>query len=145
WEFVQVPAFAGLSELAHWEAIKLCLSATVGDVGIALTAFWVASMAVRRRDWILGPTRLPVAVFLAVGVILTVGLEYYHTTVSLRWSYAEAMPLVPPFGTGLSPLSQWIVIPPVVIWLARRHLLGVQAIRRRARAQGTAGATSRTV
>lgn len=129
WEFVQVPAFSGMAEMGHWAAIKLCLSATIGDVGFALTAFWVASLAARSRDWVLEPTRLPLGLFLAMGIMLTIGFEYYYTNVSLRWSYSELMPLVPPFGTGLTPILQWLIIPPLVVWLTRRHLLGARAIR----------------
>jgi hypothetical protein len=128
WEFVQVPTYTGMAELPHWEAIKLCLSATFGDVGFALTAFWVACLAARRRDWILRPTRFSATIFVAVGIVLTVGFEYYYTNISLRWTYSELMPLVPPLGTGLSPLLQWFVVPLLVIWLTRRHLLGAQAI-----------------
>jgi hypothetical protein len=129
WEFVQVPAFTGMAVMGHWEAIKLCMSATVGDVGFALTAFWTASLAARGREWVLHPTGLPVAIFLIVGIVLTIGFEYHYTSVSLRWTYSDAMPLVPPFGTGLSPLLQWLVIPPLVVWLTRRHLLGARVIR----------------
>lgn len=129
WEFVQVPVFADMAEMAHWEAIKLCMSATFGDVGFALTAFWVASIAARNREWLLGPARLPIVIFVGVGIALTVGFEYYYTNVSLRWTYSDAMPLVPPFGTGFSPLMQWLILPPLVIWLTRRHLLGARAIR----------------
>ena len=129
WEFVQVPAFAGMAGMGHWEAVRLCLSATIGDVGFALTAFWAASVAACSRDWVLRPMRLPLAAFLAVGILLTIGFEYYYTNVSLRWAYSDLMPLVPPFGTGLTPLLQWLVIPPLVVWLARRHLLGARAIR----------------
>jgi type IV secretory pathway VirB2 component (pilin) len=129
WEFVQVPTYTGMAEMAHWEAIKMCMSATFGDVGFALTAFWIASIAARSRSWVNQPTRLPVAIFIAVGIILTIGFEYYYTSISLRWTYSELMPLVPPFGTGLSPLLQWLVIPALVIWLTRRHLIGAQAIR----------------
>tara|TARA_R100001086_G_scaffold232546_1_gene153798 strand:+ start:496 stop:1020 length:525 start_codon:yes stop_codon:yes gene_type:complete len=128
WEFVQVPTYTGMAEMPHWEAIKLCMSATFGDVGFALTAFWVACLAARSRDWILRPTRFPVTTFVAVGIVLTVGFEYYYTSVSLRWTYSNLMPLVPPLGTGLSPLLQWFVIPPLVIWLTRRHLLGARAV-----------------
>lgn len=128
WEFVQVPTYAGMAELPHWDAIKLCISATFGDVAFALTAFWVASLAARRRDWVLRPTRLPTAIFVAVGIVLTVGFEYYYTNISLRWTYSELMPLVPPLGTGLSPLLQWLVIPPLLVWLTRRHFLGAQTI-----------------
>ncbi|MCC4299039.1 MAG: hypothetical protein ABJF67_08435 [Aurantimonas coralicida] len=128
WEFIQVPTYAGMAEMPHWEAIKLCMSATFGDVGFALTAFWAASLAARSREWILRPTRIPAVIFVAVGIVLTVGFEYYYTNISLRWSYSELMPLVPPLGTGLSPLLQWFVIPSLMIWLTRRHLLGARAV-----------------
>ena len=36
WEFWQVPFFEGMPTAPHWEAIKFCTSATVGDVALAL-------------------------------------------------------------------------------------------------------------
>jgi hypothetical protein len=34
--------------------------------------------------------------------------------------YTDAMPLVPPLGTGLSPLLQWLVVPSLGLrWAAR--------------------------
>lgn len=120
WEFVQVPTYAGMADMNHWEGIKVCLSATVGDVGFALTAFWVTALAARSRRWIADPAGWQLGLFVAVGVGLTVGFEYYYTEVSLRWTYSELMPRVPPFGTGLSPLVQWLVIPLLVASLTRR-------------------------
>lgn len=67
---------------------------------------------------------LPILVFIGTGIALTVGFEFYYTQVTLRWTYSDLMPLVQPFGTGLSPLLQWIVIPPVVLWLSQRYLAG---------------------
>lgn len=128
WEFIQVPTYAGMAEMQHWEGVKLCLSATIGDVGFALTAFWAASLAVRSRQWLLDPPALARVVFVAVGVALTVGFEYYYTEISLRWTYSDLMPLVPPLGTGLSPLLQWLIIPPVVVWLSGRLLAGERVI-----------------
>jgi hypothetical protein len=124
WEFLQVPTYAGMAEMAHWQGVKLCTSATIGDVGFALTAFWTASLVARTRNWTSSPATLPVVVFLGTGVALTVGFEFYYTQVTHRWTYSDLMPIVPPFGTGLSPLLQWIVIPPIVLWLSRRHLAG---------------------
>jgi hypothetical protein len=120
WEFLQVPTYAGMAELNHWDGVKVCTSATVGDVGFALTAFWVTSLASRSRNWIAAPRIWQLALFVAIGIGLTVGFEHYYTQISGRWSYSDLMPLVPPLGTGLSPLLQWIVIPLLVISLARR-------------------------
>ena len=120
WEFIQVPTYAGMAEMNHWEGVKVCTSATVGDVGFALTAFWITSAASRSRQWIAAPKVWEIALFVAVGIALTVGFEHYYTQVSGRWHYSDLMPLVPPFGTGLSPLIQWIVIPLLVVRLAAR-------------------------
>jgi len=120
WEFVQVPTYAGMADMNHWEGIKVCLSATVGDVGFAVTAFWVTALAARSRRWIADPAGWQLGLFVAVGVGLTVGFEYYYTEVSLHWTYSELMPRVPQFGTGLSPLVQWLVIPLLVASLTRR-------------------------
>jgi hypothetical protein len=130
WEFIQVPAFEGMPQAGHWEGILLCLGATVGDVGLALLAYWAASFAAGSRIWILKPTPWPSTVFIAAGLGLTILLEYYNTEVAARWSYSEMMPLVPWLGTGLTPLLQWAFIPPVVVWLARRHIAGVREIER---------------
>lgn len=120
WEFIQVPTYAEMAVMPHWEGVKLCTSATFGDVGFALTAFWTTAAAARSRYWILTPRIWQVAMFIAIGIGLTVGFEYYYTEVSERWNYSDLMPLVPPFGTGLSPLLQWIVIPLLVLSLSRR-------------------------
>ena len=67
WEYIQAPTYAGMIEMNHWDGIKLCTSATFGDVGFALTAFWITSIVARSRQWIMAPSPLHVIVFLAVG------------------------------------------------------------------------------
>ena len=49
--------------MAHWEGTKLCLSATIGDVGFALTAFWITALAARSRAWIQCPEARHIAIF----------------------------------------------------------------------------------
>lgn len=121
WEFLQAPTFAGMAEMDHWDGVKLCTAATLGDVGFALTAFWITSALSRSRAWILSPSWWQIAVYVFIGVAMTSASEYYYTNISLRWTYSDLMPLVPPFGTGLSPLLQWLIIPPLVIWFTRRQ------------------------
>jgi len=122
WEYLQAPTYAGMIELNHWDGIKLCTSATFGDVGFALTAFWVTSAAARNRYWFVKPAAWQMLLYVAIGIGLTIGFEYYYTNISLRWTYSELMPRVPPFGTGLSPLLQWLIIPPLVLWFTSRHI-----------------------
>lgn len=121
WEFLQAPLFEQLKDAAHWEAVKRCTIATIGDGVIMLVAFWCVALASSRR-WILEPTRSELLGFVAVGVVITIFLETLNTEYLMRWEYAPAMPIVPLLDVGLSPLMQWIVLPPLVVWFVRRQL-----------------------
>ena len=65
---------------------------------------------------------------LAVGG-LTMALGVGYTILSERvntargyWAYADAMPVVPGINVGLSPVTQWLVIPVLIFaWLWRRR------------------------
>jgi hypothetical protein len=47
-----VPFFEGMADAPHWEGVKFCTRATVGDTAIALIAFWGAAAVAGSRDWI---------------------------------------------------------------------------------------------
>lgn len=34
------------------------------------------------------------------------------------------MPVVPVIGIGALPLLQWVLLPPLILWFARRQLAG---------------------
>jgi hypothetical protein len=89
---------------------------------IALLAFWTVARVAGSRRWILKPSALQIIGFVAVGIAITIVLEWLSTEVLDRWTYGEAMPVVPILGTGLLPLLQWLIIPPLVVWFVRRHL-----------------------
>ncbi|AGA33231.1 hypothetical protein TVNIR_1565 [Thioalkalivibrio nitratireducens DSM 14787] len=124
WEFLQVPLFADMPEMAHWDAVRFCARAALGDAVITLAAFWVVTLVYRDRHWILAPAKAAIAGFIAVGVVITVALEWHATVLVDRWQYAERMPTIPLLGTGLAPLLQWLILPPLVVWIARRQILG---------------------
>lgn len=124
WEILQAPAFVGMAELPHLAGILACARATLGDVVITLGAFWATALAARSRLWIVSPSAGNLALFLAVGILVTVGLEYHATEIAGRWAYGEVMPVLPLLGTGLLPMLQWIVLPPVVLKVAKRLLPG---------------------
>ena len=60
------------------------------------------------------------AVWLAVGLVATMAIEFYSTEVAGRWTYGESMPRLPLIGTGLAPVVQWIVVPLLVLWYMQR-------------------------
>ena len=122
WELWQIPLFKGMPSLAHWDGVIMCTRAAAGDAAIALLAFWLVAAATRTRDWIRQPSPITLGAFVAVGLIITIALEYWATQIGARWEYAEAMPRLALLGTGLAPLLQWLLIPPVVAWLVRRQI-----------------------
>ena len=122
WEFAQVPFFAGMPAAQHWSGILVCVRATLGDAVIALVAFWTVALMAGGRAWLTAPTRRRTVGFVSVGVLITIAMERLATGVLARWTYAEAMPVVPVVDVGVSPLVQWMVIPPVMLWFVRRQL-----------------------
>lgn len=124
WEMWAVPFYANIGEARHWDVIWLCSQATFGDIAILLSAFWGAAVVARTRAWALSPRPLPFAIYLGIGLAVTVVFERLATTILGRWAYAEAMPVLPLLGTGLVPLLQWLLLPPLALSLSRRQLLG---------------------
>jgi len=122
WELWQVPFFHGMADQPHWLGVKACTQATFGDAGIALAAFWVTALIARSRTWILRPSRPDIAVFIGVGLVTTITFETLATGALERWAYSDAMPRLPVVGTGLLPVIQWLVIPPLVVWFVRRQI-----------------------
>lgn len=113
----------------HWEAVLFCTRATLGDVVIALSAYWVVAAYRRRRDWLYQPDGRSLLVFIAVGIVTTIALEWHATELQQRWQYADIMPTLSLLGTGLAPLLQWLLLPPLIVWFARRHLLGERQLQ----------------
>jgi hypothetical protein len=119
WEAAQLPLYliwrtATRSELAY--ALVHC---TLGDL-VILTAALLIGLLLGADD--LWPVRCYSRVALlasALGVSATIVGEWLNVEVWGRWAYAPAMPVLPPFGTGLSPFLQWLLIPPVAFFIAR--------------------------
>ena len=123
WEFLQVPLFGGMAEATHWDAILICTRAALGDGAIVLIAYWATAGVWRDRWWFQAPNRLQICAFVAAGLAITIVLEHLATNSehpAWGWRYSELMPVA--LGVGLTPILQWILLPPIVLWLARRQL-----------------------
>lgn len=116
WEFLQAPLFLNMQTATHLDGIGTCFQATLGDMGIVLTAFWVAALQARTRGWVSHADWRSTALFVGTGLVATAVIEFLSTEVFIRWTYGPAMPLIPLIGTGLAPLLQWALIPPLVLW-----------------------------
>jgi len=127
WEFWQAPMFSGMRDAAHWQATLFCTRATLGDAGIALVAYATVAGITRRWRWLLEMEWSKVLGFIVVGLVLSVGFELVSVYVLDRWVYEPSMPVFG--GVGLTPLLQWVFLPPLGLWLARRHVMGAPGQR----------------
>jgi hypothetical protein len=63
------------------------------------------------------------AIVVAGAMAYTAWSEWYNVYRVGNWGYTASMPLV--FGIGLSPLLQWLVLPPVMVAVYRALVLGL--------------------
>lgn len=130
WEMWQAPLYEGMAEASHLSAVTRCSWATLGDAVILVLAFAAVSMRAHSRNWVLQPTRMQAAMFVAAGLAVTLVLELIATRLDLpiwTWRYAAAMPVLPLLGVGVAPLAQWLVVPLATLWCVGRHLRGGRA------------------
>jgi hypothetical protein len=83
WEMLQISFFRGMTQAPHRDALLICLQATLGDVAIALTAFWTIAWCGRDRHWPTHPRPAQIAAFALVGLLITIIFEWLATQV---WS-----------------------------------------------------------
>lgn len=122
WELLQIPLFTAMPALAHWDGVIVCMRAAAGDGLIALLAFWAIAYLAGTRGWMTHFSIRTTVGFIGIGIILTIMMEYWATRLAGRWEYATAMPRLPLLGTGLLPLLQWVLIPPLLLWVVRRQI-----------------------
>jgi len=117
WEAVQSPLYTDYGR-GTWYLIRTRLHCTGGDVLILLAAFWLTALVFRDRRWTGRPSWPAASLFVAIGLTYTVWSEIHNTRIVHAWEYAAAMPRIG--GIGLTPLVQWLVIPPFLVVLLRR-------------------------
>ena len=112
WEFTHSPLYADHDRGVVY-VVWTRLHCTAGDVLILLVCFWLVALFFRSRRW---HREWPVrggATFTVAGMAYTVWSEWLNTGIKGAWSYSESMPTV--LGIGLTPVLQWLVIPPLLV------------------------------
>ena len=119
WEFVQLPLYTLWTTASFREQAFAVVHCTAGDGMIAGLSLLLALMIAGSPAW---PARAWVPVWLSVLVIgtgYTVYSEWLNVHVRQSWAYSALMPTLPPLGTGLSPLLQWLIVPTLALHIAR--------------------------
>jgi hypothetical protein len=136
WEIAQLPLYTLWTEGSPAYIAFAVAHCTAGDILIGACAIALALVASRARepgDW---PWLRIALIATLIGVLYTVFSEWMNTMARRSWEYSSLMPLLRVGGIelGASPLAQWLVIPPLALWLARRTWTGGQGTLRRKRA-----------
>ncbi len=122
WEVAQLPFYTIWREASAGYIAFAVAHCTVGDVLIGSAAFAIALIATRAGPLAEWPwLKIGVATTL-IGVAYTVVSEWMNTSLRQGWQYSELMPTIGLRGLviGLSPVAQWLVLPPLALYLARR-------------------------
>lgn len=115
WELIQLPFYTIWATGSPSQIAYAVLHCTLGDVmiGTAAAIFSrrvVSSLGCRTHaDWPF------MTCFILSATAYTVFSEWLNVAILKSWAYSSAMPLLPPLGTGLTPVLQWIIVP-ILTW-----------------------------
>lgn len=114
WERLQSPLYvhSGGASIPWW----LCLAASLADGLFVVVIFGVGWMTLGRRTWFEQPGIEGYLVMLVSGVAISIGVEWTTVHVLRWWTYGDQMPLVPIVNIGLVPMTQMLVLPPLIFW-----------------------------
>ena len=106
WEAVQLPLYTIWNEGTAGRRAFAVLHCTAGEVLIALAALAGALAVVGNSAWPTQRAGRVMTVTMLARLAYTVFSEWLNTEVQRSWAYSDLMPVLPPLGTGLSPLLQ---------------------------------------
>jgi hypothetical protein len=122
WEFAQLPLYTIWKEGSPEEIVFAAVHCTGGDIMIATLSLLAALLLIGSRNWP-GESYVRVAALtIVLGLGYTIFSEWLNTEIRGSWAYSDLMPVIPWIGSGVSPIAQWIIIPLVAFWWARRSL-----------------------
>ena len=122
WETAHVSLYTLWSEAeASYIAFSI-VHCTAGDVMIGAAALLLALILGREKSPAQWRWRRLAALTALAGTAYTIFSEWMNTTVLRSWAYAEAMPTLELAGVevGASPIAQWLLLPPLALYLARK-------------------------
>jgi hypothetical protein len=117
WESLHVRLYTIWDNPDRLYVAKAVLHCTLGDVLVALAGFGVAALLVRSAGWPLSRPFLGTMAVIASTVAYTAWSEWYNVYRIGSWAYGSSMLTIA--GIGVTPVLQWIVVPPLGVWAFR--------------------------
>lgn len=117
WENGQAPLFLGYS--SFFQHFPICFVGVVGDVILTLFIYWLISLLKGDFGWIARLNKRDIIILVIIAFFWAVGIEQ-HTLLFGRWTYTDAMPIIPYLKVGLTPVLQMILLLPISFYLTNR-------------------------
>lgn len=119
WELLQGPLYEGFEY--DWQHVSFCALASIADILMVLILLFGFGLIYRNVFWMnfLSPKRILLLVM--VGTVGAAIAEMWHTSQG-DWTYAEAMPIVPGVGVGLSAVLQFAVLPALIFFTGKKFI-----------------------
>ncbi len=125
WETAHVPLYTLWSEASGSYIAFSIVHCTLGDLAIGASALLIALVLTRSEALICWRWPRIMGLTVIMGASYTIFSEWMNLARE-SWTYSDLMPVIRGFGVevGLSPLAQWLLIPPLAFGLARRRAPG---------------------
>lgn len=122
WEAGHTPLYALWHEAKPAYIAFAIAHCTLGDLLIGGFALLLSLVVLRQGALARWQWERIAAATAVLGTTYTIFSEWMNVTVLRNWTYAESMPRLElaGFEIGLSPLLQWLLLPPLALALARR-------------------------
>jgi hypothetical protein len=121
WELAQLPLYTLWEEATPAYIAFAVAHCTLGDIVIGSAALLVALILLREGALPTWRWRALGVLTALIGAGYTVFSEWMNLTILRSWAYAESMPAIAVGAVeiGVSPLLQWLVLPPLSLYLSR--------------------------
>ena len=113
WEIAHVRLYTIWMETDGPGIAWAVLHCSLGDVVIALAMFALAGIVLWRMDWPMSQPLTGGAILVIGALAYTAWSEWHNVYRAGSWGYTASMPTI--FGIGLSPLLQWLILPPLMV------------------------------
>jgi hypothetical protein len=122
WEVAHLPLYTLWKEAEPAYIAFSVAHCTLGDVLIGAAALLTALITGREGALAEWRWRRIAVITAFLGVGYTIFSEWMNLTILRSWTYAESMPKLELAGIeiGVTPLLQWLVVPPLALYLARK-------------------------
>jgi predicted secreted protein len=117
WESAHVRLYTIWGDPDRWHVTRSVLHCTLGDLVIGGVAYGLAACLLRRVDWPIYRPWWGTGIIIVVTTLYTVWSEWNNVYRLRTWAYASQMPTV--LGIGLSPILQWLLLPPLIVLMIR--------------------------